>query len=495
MEQITRKAELKRLIKGHQTDAMANACDRLRDDDDIIFFDIEHGAENYEFYSNNFKNSEYIILKCLEKKPELILKVPEKYRTKKTYLQKAFKANPKIYIFLDEEIQINPEYAKLYFGHGMNFTLNSLSESIKDNYDIVLIAVSENLNNFKYASERLRDNETILKAVIKQSGYSIKFTSDRLKADKDIVLEAVTKDGQAYEYISERLKNDDEVFLAAVKQNGIALIYAPNKYKDNKAIALIALQTYFQSYEVLSPALKEDRDIIKATIKSMPACYLYDYTLQHSLGKSLTEDLKKDKAFIRELVDINPSIILNEIVSDDAEMLLLAIEYKPSLIDSVKKKYINDTYFITECYRKNPDILELLNKAYRYYMYDNIFTDEKSMIALAKVNPKILDKKEIPQHLRKSFKESYKKITSPNNPDYKKELFKDFKGYLKYQFSSDKEVSGLIESLKSLKSYNSLVEALASQYTFSPSAAIKDKAEEYLEFLKFDMSKIDEVLY
>ena len=47
------------------------------------------------------------------------------------------------------------------------------------------------------------------------TGWELKYASDTLKDDKDLVLAAVTENGGALKFASNRLKNDNDVDLAA----------------------------------------------------------------------------------------------------------------------------------------------------------------------------------------------------------------------------------------------------------------------------------------
>ena len=72
--------------------------------------------------------------------------------------------------------------------------------------------------------KRITDKTEALKTV-KQNSYSIQYLSDELRNDREIVLMAVKQNGYLIQYLSDELKNDREIVLEAVKQDGRLIKY------------------------------------------------------------------------------------------------------------------------------------------------------------------------------------------------------------------------------------------------------------------------------
>ena len=49
--------------------------------------------------------------------------------------------------------------------------------------------------SLEYASDRLKDNEEIVKIAVQYNGYSLQYASDRLKDNEEIVKIAIQNDG------------------------------------------------------------------------------------------------------------------------------------------------------------------------------------------------------------------------------------------------------------------------------------------------------------
>ena len=76
----------------------------------------------------------------------------------------------------------------------------------KSSRDEVLAEVKVNGCALEYASERLRDNEEIVRIGAGQSGYALEYASERLRDNEEIVRIAFGQNGDALGLASERLR-------------------------------------------------------------------------------------------------------------------------------------------------------------------------------------------------------------------------------------------------------------------------------------------------
>ena len=77
-----------------------------------------------------------------------------------------------------------------------------------------------------------------------QNGKELKYASERLKDDYDVVLAAVTQNGSVFKYVSNRLQNNEDIILASMTQNGdttIKYLDANRVYDDEILYAIIQL--------------------------------------------------------------------------------------------------------------------------------------------------------------------------------------------------------------------------------------------------------------
>ena len=88
----------------------------------------------------------------------------------------------------------------------------------------------------------------------KEISSILETASESLRADKEVVLEAVKRNGLALEYASEQLKDDKEVVLEAIEHSieGIAFKYASERLKDDKEVVLKAVKKHYWRFETAS---------------------------------------------------------------------------------------------------------------------------------------------------------------------------------------------------------------------------------------------------
>lgn len=67
--------------------------------------------------------------------------------------------------------------------------------------------------------------------VIKKDGWNFKYASDRLKNDREVVLEAVKKEASVIFYVDKKLKNDKEIVLEACK-NDKSIFYLEDSLEE-----------------------------------------------------------------------------------------------------------------------------------------------------------------------------------------------------------------------------------------------------------------------
>ena len=153
----------------------------------------------------------------------------------------------------------------------------ALLTSYSDDNQVILLAVSVESTDescLRFASPRLQDDETIVKAAFESNGTTLQFASLRLRDDETIVKAAVETDGEAFEYASERLRGDRDIAMAALEQSWVMLKYAsPHLQNDEKVVeaAMNARNVFgdpidYGAFEFAGPI---PRDNEKLAIKAM----------------------------------------------------------------------------------------------------------------------------------------------------------------------------------------------------------------------------------
>jgi len=115
----------------------------------------------------------------------------------------------------------------------------------RNDFEIVMAAVTTNGYALQFASQELRSNWEIVKAAVSGAGAGgcLQFASPELRSDAAIVLAAVSSDAYAAAYASASLCADRNFMLAVVSKAGLALEYATPELRADRTIVLRAVST------------------------------------------------------------------------------------------------------------------------------------------------------------------------------------------------------------------------------------------------------------
>jgi hypothetical protein len=261
----------------------------MYDDYDIILaimrstsFEIDR-VLNYSHISARLSSDKTFILEAIKITPDYLYNISDDLKDYEEIALFAVSNNPNNISFLSKRFKEDKlfillviENSNLYYSS----ILNNISINLCNDFDVVLKAVSTSPREFKYASEKLRDNEEILIAAINcgrrvetlhsHSQFKtisfISYSSKRLQNNFDIMLNAVILCFQNIRYISDELKMN-EIFMNAVLD--IDLCWCIIYHKDIYEILLISKQlvlktiSKFKDDKILIPKkFKHDNDII-----------------------------------------------------------------------------------------------------------------------------------------------------------------------------------------------------------------------------------------
>lgn len=101
------------------------------------------------------------------------------------------------------------------------------SERLRDDEEVVSVAVRSTGFAFSYASERIRKDKKIMLRLLKTYNWhvgresetptpSLEFVGDNLKADKEFMLEVLKRKSELFWMASEKLRKDVDFILQAI---------------------------------------------------------------------------------------------------------------------------------------------------------------------------------------------------------------------------------------------------------------------------------------
>ncbi|HDR9180263.1 TPA: DUF4116 domain-containing protein [Burkholderia vietnamiensis] len=195
--------------------------------------------------------------------------------------------------------------------NGLKF--HAVSERLKADRDVILVAVREFGANLQYASEELRnDKEVVLSALSSWLG-SLRHASANLRSDKEVVAIAIKKNQNNLQYASEEIKDDKDFILSLpVFTDGIR--YASTRLRNDKDIALAIVRKEGMCLQFLGDEIRNDLDVVFEATKNYHISVTYagdklkqdigiDGCIEYVERRLFTEELDRKLPEKKELKD------------------------------------------------------------------------------------------------------------------------------------------------------------------------------------------------
>lgn len=243
------------------------------------------------------------------------------------------------------------------------------SERIQDNIDLVLTAVNYSYRDkneiylgdppLSCASKRLRDNLQIVSIAIQNDGQNIIYASPRalrvLELENEIISEQplfdklypsrydfrwardqVQHNGMTLKYLPEEFRDNDEIVRLAVIQSGAAFMFASERLRNDSDMVLLAIQHGDKS--VLDYAGWPVLDDEYFAYKVMD---YYPLAMQY-----LSDRLRRDREFVKFAIERDGRLIGLSHLRGDREMALMAIRNNRDAIYEIDQTLLEDPEFI-----------------------------------------------------------------------------------------------------------------------------------------------------
>lgn len=172
---------------------------------------------------------------------------------------------PKLIKIISENMRDDPEIALLALSKNM-YVIEFLPEKYRNNKEFLPKSSLGSLV-YKHLTKEARDDYDLVVKVVKECGDNLEFVPEKYRDDYDIVLSAVRDNGEVLQYASERLKSDPKIVKAAIREDWSAIYYASDEAKDNPDIMMYAIKKDTQYFKLASERLKNDPKFILEVLK------------------------------------------------------------------------------------------------------------------------------------------------------------------------------------------------------------------------------------
>lgn len=179
--------------------------------------------------------------------------------------------------------------------HDMKYILSMICD-LKNVHEQRLFSFVESLEPSFF------DNKEFVRGIVQTRGYFLKYASDRLKDDFDVVHMAMTTSVPSIEFASERLRNCKSLALMSLQYSSKCFPLLGEKARDDKDVVLRALRfSNLGSGAIMShlgPTLRYDREF------NLRQLYTDPYSF-----KDMHKSLRDDKNFVLTAVRFQPTLL------------------------------------------------------------------------------------------------------------------------------------------------------------------------------------------
>ena len=286
-----------------------------------------------------FKNDYQVALMACSSDYKALSYASEELRDCKEFVMEVYRENhlPSYLPFgcVSERLRDDEDVVRLYCSGEGSF-MKYANKRFWDNEEMVLLSVREEYcdKEWEWISDRLRDDKEFIKKLCAEKGIGwFVNASKRLRDDEEFVIEL-----GAIDYASERIQQDKDVLLALCERNVDIISQVEKYYSDDDDLAEAIMHNAHRIgcwLESLSPRLRDDREYVKRWCeKGTGVIYASDR-------------LKNDLELCRMAIENRASLkSMGEAVKDDYDTVHLAVERNRFNLEYASERLRNDPVIV-----------------------------------------------------------------------------------------------------------------------------------------------------
>lgn len=214
---------------------LEHACDEFKDNYSLVKMSCKNYGMSLKFASKRLQDNEKIVS----------LASLNNFRSLE-FISERLKDSDNLYInllndsYISEKLKDSDDYDS-YISDICNPREYNLEISLISSLGF-LIPCSRICSILNFFSNRIKDNESLVKLAIKQDGLALCYASQRLFNNIDMAKLACAKNGNLFQYLPDNLKNNIKIMIIACSRGGCSLEIIPlqnrkkvaNKVKNAK---------------------------------------------------------------------------------------------------------------------------------------------------------------------------------------------------------------------------------------------------------------------
>lgn len=216
----------------------------------------------------------------LELRGELLSRFSSSIKNNKDLVKIAVRSNGKALSAASNELLNDREFIlEIMQLEGSSF----IPEAFRDDEEIVSLAVSKDSEALQWASDRLRADFNIVQLAVENCIAGYRFAHESIRAKRDLTLDVIEADGFLIKFVPAPLNKDREIVLTAMSNLSMfadkkIFNYVPEEMRNDREIIYALLSN--KSIDILEcvPSTFDDDPIIQDLIKSIRQNY-FDFTM------------------------------------------------------------------------------------------------------------------------------------------------------------------------------------------------------------------------
>jgi len=217
-------------------------------------------------------------------------------------------------------------------------TLDLIPEQYKKNKALLIKIAQKVRFNWLLDGYFDPDDREFFSEVVKKNGDFIGSGSEKLRDDEELVKMAIKFGDGSLDNVSERLRNDPEMVIWAIKNNRPALFrHAGESAHDNFDVAMTAVSLQGSALDWASKRLRDNDEIVSQAVNEDP------YALRYASNR-----IRNDKAFVLSVCEkeIHAYTHAGDSLWSDKDFALFVVS-----------KVVNSIFHFSEELQDDPDVI------------------------------------------------------------------------------------------------------------------------------------------
>lgn len=185
----------------------------------------------------------------------------------KEFIMKAIENDFGVYYYASDELKRDPDVMcnvlqrSLY---GLCHVAKYAIEHHSDNKRLMMSVVGYAGHYLRDLPESLRDDDDVVNIAVSNTPFALKYASDRIRSNKKFVEKVVVRDPTIYYCIGESLKSDKDIAIAAVSNARCCILHTlPSKWRNDVDVCVTAVKRCRESFDCVPKRLRNDIGFLK----------------------------------------------------------------------------------------------------------------------------------------------------------------------------------------------------------------------------------------